>query len=110
MLSGFAARHPAVSLDLDRAERQWQGKLPGRTTASSPKLLVRMACAGAGIVAVPDSFAEQTLRQGHLQRVRPDWRTPDKTAWAVLPGRPLMPGKTRAFIDALIEAFDGPPA
>jgi hypothetical protein len=36
-----------------------------------------------------------------LQRVLPLWCTPSHTAWAVFPGRELMPTKTRAFVDML---------
>ena len=49
-----------------------------------------------------------------INRVLPDWQLPDRTAWAVFPGRRLMPAKTRAFIDtlenALGEAAAGAPA
>jgi hypothetical protein len=31
----------------------------------------------------------------------PGWCAPSVTAWAVFPGRKLMPTKTRAFIDML---------
>lgn len=103
-------RGEVVIWSLHQGEQRWQGELPGRAVANSPDLLVRMACAGAGIVAVPDCFAEEALQAGHLQRVLPDWRLPDKTAWAVFPGRQLMPAKTRVFIDALIAAFGGEPA
>jgi DNA-binding transcriptional LysR family regulator len=56
---------------------------------------------GAGIAAVPDDFAGPDVRKGLLQRVLPQWRPPAATAWAVFPGRKLMPTKTRAFIDML---------
>jgi len=39
----------------------------------------------------------------------PAWSLPSHTAWAVFPGRRLMPAKTRAFIDMLEAAMNGAP-
>jgi DNA-binding transcriptional LysR family regulator len=41
------------------------------------------------------------VQRGELRRVLPDWSLPAATAWAVFPGRRLMPAKTRAFIEML---------
>jgi len=86
---------------LTSGSRRWEGLPPGRTTANSPELLVKFALAGAGIAAVPDHLAAASLRSGALRRVLPEWCLPSHTAWAVFPGRRLMPAKTRAFIDML---------
>lgn len=88
----------------------WEGRPPGRVAANSPELLIALARAGAGIAAVPDTFAAPDLRAGRLRRVLPDWRPPAHPAWAVFPGRRLMPAKTRAFIDMLETALGGPGA
>ncbi len=69
--------------------------------ANSPDLLIRLARHGAGVAWVSDFFAEPFVARGELQRVLPDWRLPDAAAWAVFPGRRLMPAKTRAFIEML---------
>jgi DNA-binding transcriptional LysR family regulator len=82
---------------------------PGRIAANSPELLIRLARAGAGIAAVPDYFAAAGVRGGQLRRVLPDWCTPSYTAWAVFPGRRLMPAKTRAFIEMLEAALTATP-
>jgi hypothetical protein len=37
----------------------------------------------------------------------PDWRVPPVSAWAVFPGRRLMPARTRVFLDALAAKFTG---
>ncbi len=94
---------------LMRDKQRWEGVPPGRTSANSPELLIKLACAGAGITAVPDYFAAPSVRQGELRRVLPDWCLPSHTAWAVFPGRRLMPAKTRAFIDMLEAAMAGAP-
>lgn len=78
---------------------------PPRFTANSPELLIRLACAGSGITAVPDQYALPFVRRGELVRVLPDWCLPAATGWAVFPGRRLMPAKTRAFLDMLVAAL-----
>ncbi|RLJ65133.1 LysR family transcriptional regulator [Sulfurisoma sediminicola] len=88
-----------------QGEQQWQGTPPGRAAANSPELLINLARAGSGIAAAPDVFAAPSVRRGELRRVLPDWCLPATTAWAVFPGRRLMPAKTRAFIDMLEAAL-----
>lgn len=93
---------------LCRGEARWQGVPPGRVTANSPEFLLRMARAGAGIAGVPDAFAQPDVRSGLLRRVLPDWSLPGAVTSVVFPGRKLMPTKTRAFIDMLQAALQGP--
>ena len=90
---------------LTRGKEKWQGLPPGTASANSPEFMIRLACAGVGIAAVPDHFAQLSLRSGQLRRVMPEWCLPAHTAWAVFPGRRLMPAKTRAFIDMLQAAL-----
>lgn len=85
--------------------KRWEGAPPGRLVANSPELLTRLARAGAGIAAVPEWLAMPGVRAGELRRVLPAWHLPPITAWAVFPGRRLMPAKTRAFIDMLENAL-----
>src|SRR5688500_4756763 len=47
---------------LTRGDAQWQGIPPGRATANSPELLMRLARHGTGITAVAHHFAEPYLR------------------------------------------------
>ena len=109
------ARHDALRLlgrsgeatgwTLLRGDERWEGVPPGRTSANSPELLIRLARAGAGIAAVPDYFAAPYVRRAELRRLLPDWCLPSHTAWAVFPGRRLMPAKTRAFLEMLLAAL-----
>jgi DNA-binding transcriptional LysR family regulator len=69
---------------------------------------MQMALAGAGIAVVNDHFALPHLQRGELAQVLPDWRLPPVSAWAVFPGRRLMPARTRVFVDALAAKFIGP--
>lgn len=86
---------------------RWEGIPPGRATANSPDLLMRLALAGAGIALIHDHFAEPHVREGKLAPVLPDWRPPAMPAWAVFPGRRLMPARTRVFLDALQARLSG---
>jgi DNA-binding transcriptional LysR family regulator len=88
------------------AGKQWEGQPSARATANAPELLLRLARAGAGIAAIGDHFAEPHVRAGELVPVLPEWQLPPATAWAVFPGRRLMPARTRVFIDALAAQFD----
>lgn len=94
-----------ASWTLSKEEERWQGTPPGRVSANAPELLIKLACAGAGIAAVPDYFAAAEVRRGTLRRVLPGWCLPSHAAWAVFPERKLMPVKTRVFIDMLQTAL-----
>jgi DNA-binding transcriptional LysR family regulator len=90
-----------------RGEARWEGIPPGRATANSPEVLMRMALAGAGIAVIHDPFALPRVERGELVHVLPDWSTPPTIASAVFPGRRLMPAHARAFVDALVAKFGG---
>jgi len=93
---------------LHRGEARWEGIPPGRATANSPELLMRLALSHAGIALVGDHFVEPHVRSGALVPVLPDWRPPSTDAWAVFPGRRLMPARTRVMLDALQQTLSGP--
>ena len=88
-----------------RGDQRWEGVPPGRARANSPELLMRMALGGAGITIINDHLALPYLERGELVQVLPDWRAPPVSAWAVFPGRRLMPARTRAFVDELSAKF-----
>ena len=93
---------------LTRGESRWEGIPPARATANSPELLIRLARSGVGIAAVADHFAMPYVGSGELVPVLEDWRLPPSDAWAVFPGRRLMPARTRVFLDAIEATFTGP--
>jgi DNA-binding transcriptional LysR family regulator len=93
---------------LTRGEQRWEGLPPTRVTANSPDLLIRLARAGSGIAAIHHHFAEPYVQGGELVPVLDDWALPAVDAWAVFPGRRLMPARTRVFLDALQARFSGP--
>jgi DNA-binding transcriptional LysR family regulator len=77
-------------------------------------MLLRLAHQGAGIAIASNFFVEPYVRSGELVPVLPDWTLPEVSAWAVFPGRRLMPARTRVFLDAMqaacINAGRQPPA
>ncbi|MCI0993356.1 LysR family transcriptional regulator [Pseudomonas corrugata] len=95
--------------------RSWQ--LTSRSRQHSPLTLkVRMtmsdseaACAtasqGLGIALVSMPFAAPYLKSGALQRVLPDWYVDDGNISIYYAEHKLLPGKTRAFVDFIIEQF-----
>lgn len=93
---------------LHRGEQHWEGIVPGKGTANSPELLTRLARAGVGIAAITDHFAGPYVESGELVPVLPEWTLPSTKAWAVFPGRRLMPARTRVFLDALEKEFSAP--
>ncbi len=98
----------AAAWTLMRGAARWEGIPPGRATANSPELLMRLARNGAGIAAVNDHFAMPYVESDELVPVLEDWTLPAAPAWAVFPGRRLMPARTRVFLDALQAAFSVP--
>jgi len=93
---------------LKRGDSVWEGVPPTRARANSPELLVRLARSGAGITIVGDHFAAPYIHSGELMPLLVDWYLPSAQAWAVFPGRRLMPASTRVFLDAMQAEFAGP--
>ncbi|WP_019143290.1 LysR family transcriptional regulator [Noviherbaspirillum massiliense] len=93
---------------LSREGEQMDIAPPMRATINSPELLIRLARLGAGIAAVSDHYANAYVRSGELVPVLADWSLPAVPAWAVFPGRRLMPARTRVFLDAIQAELSGP--
>ena len=93
---------------LTRAEQSWQGSPPARATANSPETLIHLARMGLGITMLADHFAYALVQSGELVQILADWDIEPVSAWAVFPGRRLMPARTRVFLDALQTEFSGP--
>ncbi|GAA0744114.1 LysR family transcriptional regulator [Ideonella azotifigens] len=108
VLGARAGEPPPWSLswrDQNGGLEVWTGLPTRRTLANSPAMLLQLAAAGLGVTAVADFFAYPYLRNGTLVQVLPGWTLPPVPAWAVFPERRLMPAKTRAFIDTLVNAL-----
>lgn len=94
-----------VAWRLVRDDMQWEGRPPGRAVINAPGLLLRLVLSDGGIAMLADHDAAPHVRTGALVPVLEDWALPTMTAWAVFPGRRLMPARTRVFLDALEEGF-----
>lgn len=93
---------------LTRGDARWEGLPSARALANAPEFLLGLARQGLGIAPVVDHFAAPLVASGELAPVLRDWALPRVPAWAVFPGRRLMPARTRVFIDALEAEFSGP--
>lgn len=80
----------------------WQGVPPAITLVNMPAMLLEMARAGAGVALAPHVYAAARVRDGTLVRLFPEWQAPPAAAWAVYPGRRLMPARTRLFVEMLV--------
>lgn len=95
----------AIAWRLTRGKEKWEG-LPGAAVAAnSPGFQRDLALSGMGIVGLPDRMAANSVAEGLLVPVLPDWQLPTSTLWCVTPGRRLLPTRTTAFIDMLREAL-----
>lgn len=74
----------------------------------SSSLAVRDALrAGFGVSLMPRPYVEDDLRDGRLQSALEDWSTVETTLYAVYPSRQHVAPKLRAFLDFLVDVFDG---
>ncbi|MDF9906053.1 UNVERIFIED_ORG: DNA-binding transcriptional LysR family regulator [Pseudomonas reinekei] len=79
--------------------------LKARMTMSDSEAACVAAALGLGIALVSMPFASGYLETGKLQRVLPDWYIDDGYTSIYYAEHKLLPGKTRAFVDFIIEQF-----
>lgn len=79
--------------------------LRARMTMSDSEAACATAMQGLGIALVSMPFAVPYLQAGTLQRVLPDWFVDDGNVSIYYAEHKLLPGKTRAFVDFVIEQF-----
>jgi DNA-binding transcriptional LysR family regulator len=76
-----------------------------RIIANDPEAQCRIALMGLGVALVAVPFVLPHLQSGTLQRVLPDWHADLGAIMLYFRSQKLMPGKTRVFIDHVIDAF-----
>jgi DNA-binding transcriptional LysR family regulator len=91
-----------------RGKTTWERELPVRLLANSPELLVRMAATGIGIGASTEAIARPYVQTGELVRVLPEWAS-RRDGLGGVPGRRLMPAKTRSSSICWKQPFYRPP-
>jgi len=79
--------------------------LKARMTMSDSEAACATAAQGLGIALVSMPFAVGYLEARTLQRVLPDWYVDDGNISIYYAEHKLLPGKTRAFVDFVIEQF-----
>jgi DNA-binding transcriptional LysR family regulator len=60
-----------------------------------------------GIAGIATFMAHDSLMNGELELVLPDWQIYTLRLYAAMPTRKFAPARTRAFIDFLVETFGG---
>ncbi|QXH37159.1 LysR family transcriptional regulator [Pseudomonas muyukensis] len=88
-----------------RWQEQCPLQLPQSMTMSDSDAACAVAEQGLGIALVSLPFALAYLNTGRLVRVLPDWYVDDGHISLYYAEHKLLPGKTRAFIDYVVERF-----
>ncbi|WP_095155573.1 LysR family transcriptional regulator [Pseudomonas sp. Irchel 3E13] len=76
-----------------------------RMTMTDSEAACAAAEQGLGIALVSMPFAVPYLQRGSLLRVLPDWYVDDGNISLYYAQHKLLPGKTRAFVDFILEQF-----
>ncbi|MEG0857959.1 MAG: LysR family transcriptional regulator [Pseudomonas sp.] len=76
-----------------------------RMTMSDSEAACAVAQQGLGVALVSMPFAVPYLQAGSLVRVLPDWYVDDGNISLYYAEHKLLPGKTRAFVEFIIEQF-----
>ena len=76
-----------------------------RLVFSDPEAIAEAAKLGLGVALLPMPFAVELLRSGELVRLLPGWYSDAGALSLYYPSRRLLPAKTRAFSDFVVERF-----
>jgi len=88
-----------------RSQQQSPLELKARMTMSDSEAACATAAQGLGVALVSMPFAVSYLNAGTLERVLPDWYVDDGNISIYYAEHKLLPGKTRVFVDFVIEQF-----
>lgn len=91
---------------LSNGHNHWEGLSDNVSSMNSMGLLRSLAEQHLGIAGLSDTFATPLVHQGKLKAVLPDWSLPPTILWCVTPGRHLLPPRTTAFIEALLDSSE----
>ena len=78
-------------------------RVRGNLQANNGDALRAAACAGLGVVYLPDFILGEDLARGRLRRLLADWRAPDIPIHAVFPPQRHAFARLRVFVDFLVE-------
>lgn len=80
--------------------------LPTLAVLSDPQAVRQAALMGLGVAVLALADVSALLAQGQLVRLLPGWHVDAGAISLYYPSRAQLPGKTRAFIDFVVEAFE----
>lgn len=110
------ADHDGIAFGAERTHWRLERGPQRVAIPMAPRLVVNdfhglreAALAGLGIALIPVHVASDDLRAGRLQRVLPDWRSPQTPIHAVYPSNRFLAPKVAAFLDLLLERMTPPP-
>jgi len=102
-----------------RSSASWHYKAPDgvdgkiemmpRLRATNGEFLRDAATAGEGVLIEPRFILYESLRDGSLVEILPDYEWPQVTAYAVYPPTRHLSVRVRAFVSFLIERYKGTP-
>jgi DNA-binding transcriptional LysR family regulator len=96
-----------VPWQLERGSEKRTWTPQGPLLSNSPRLQRELTVRGSGIAYLPaDYMVHSLVEAGQLVRVLSDWTMPSVGVWCMLPGRRLLPARTRVFVDMLKEHLD----
>ena len=90
-----------------RAKRGTEQNVPCRPRLifSDPEAIAQAACMGLGVALLPMPFAFAPIARGELVRLLPGWYSDAGPLSLYYPSRRMVPAKTRAFVDFVMERF-----
>lgn len=108
------AAHECILFQMPTSGRRrpWEFRVKGKRLALHPapghvvnegEGIVSAACAGLGLIQVPDLMAAEAVRAGELEEVLQAYRPPPMPISVVFPTHRHMPPRLRLFIDALVD-------
>lgn len=77
--------------------------VPASVVVNDPEAVCRLAAMGSGVAVVSLTQANRYLKDGRLVRILPDWFADLGPVALYFSGQRLLPAKTRAFIDFMVE-------
>lgn len=94
---------------VDAEGRQRTTKIKAYIKASNGEFLRDAAVRGLGVVLVPTFIAYQAIERGDLVPILAGYRQPQLDVYALYPQTRHLSRRVRAFVDFLVERFEGTP-
>jgi LysR family transcriptional regulator for bpeEF and oprC len=110
------AEHACLTLRTDRSWDRWPLRHAGADVfvsiqpaaeVNDAEVLLRLACAGAGVTVLPLFLVEDALREGQLRKILQGWTLPPGSAYVVHARRRRLSAAARDLLACLTEATAG---